>query len=200
VSEDIEVVVGRIGKPHGLRGEVTLDVRTDEPERRFAPGTTLRAEAPAGADRRPSTLTVARARWHQSTLLVTFEELSDRNAAEGLRGTVLHATIGHDETPEDPDEFYDHQLVGLDVVDLDGTRLGTVEALVHGSAQDLLTVRTTDGRDALVPFVAALVPEVDLDARRVVVADRPGLVSPFPDDTPDDTPDDSSGGDAGDDA
>jgi len=122
VSEDIEVVVGRIGKPHGLRGEVTLDVRTDEPERRFAPGTTLRAEAPAGVDRRPSSLTVARARWHQSTLLVTFEELADRNAAEAARGTVLHATIAHDETPEDPEEFYDHQLVGLDVVDVDRGR------------------------------------------------------------------------------
>ena len=180
---EIEVVVGRIGKPHGIRGEVTLDVRTDEPERRFAPGTTLRAEAPAGADRRPASLTVARARWHQSTLLVTFEELADRNAAEAARGTVLHATIGPDDMPEDPDEYYDHQLVGLDVVDLDGTLLGQVKALVHGSAQDLLTVRTPDGRDTLVPFVSALVPEVDLDAGRIVVADRPGLVTPFPDDS-----------------
>jgi 16S rRNA processing protein RimM len=189
VSEDskagIEVVVGRVGKPHGIRGEVTLDVRTDEPERRFAPGTTLRAEAPAGADRRPASLTVARARWHQSTLLVTFEELADRNAAEAARGTVLHATIAHDEVPEDPEEYYDHQLVGLAVVDLDGTPLGEVKAVVHGSAQDLLTVRTPDGRDTLVPFVAALVPEVDLDAGRVVVADRPGLVSPFPEDAED---------------
>lgn len=180
---EIEVVVGRIGKPHGIRGEVTLDVRTDEPDRRFAPGTTLRAEAPAGADRRPASLTVARARWHQSTLLVTFEELADRNAAEAARGTVLHATIGPDDMPEDPDEYYDHQLVGLDVVDLDGTHLGQVKALVHGSAQDLLTVQTPDGRDTLVPFVSALVPEVDLDAGRIVVADRPGLVTPFPDDS-----------------
>ena len=176
-------MVGRIGKPHGIRGEVTVDVRTDEPERRFAPGTTLRAQAPAGADRRPPTLTVARARWHQSSLLVAFEELPDRNAAEAVRGTVLHATISPDETPEDPDEYYDHQLVGLAVVDLDGTPLGEVTALVHGSAQDLLTVRTPDGRDALVPFVTALVPEVDLEAGRLVVADRPGLVSPFPDET-----------------
>jgi 16S rRNA processing protein RimM len=177
----IEVVVGRIGKPHGIRGEVTLDVRTDEPERRFAPGTVLRAQAPAGADRRPSSLTVARARWHQSTLLVTFEELADRTAAEAVRGTVLHATIAPDEVPEDPEEYYDHQLVGLSVVDLGGTALGEVKAVVHGAAQDLLSVRTTDGRDALVPFVSALVPEVDLEAGRVVVADRPGLVSPFPD-------------------
>ena len=182
---DVEVVVGRIGKPHGIRGEVTLDVRTDEPERRFAPGTTLRAEAPAGADRRASSLTVSRARWHQTTLLVTFEELTDRNAAEAARGTVLFATIAHDETPEDPEEYYDHQLVGLDVVDVDGSPLGSVTTLVHGSAQDLLTVRTPDGRDALVPFVSALVPEVDLAAGRIVVADRPGLVTPFPDDVAD---------------
>ena len=195
---DIEVVVGRIGKPHGIRGEVTLDVRTDEPERRFAPGTTLRAQAPAGAARRPATLTVARARWHQSTLLVAFEEIEDRNAAEAVRGTVLHATLGHDETPEDPDEFYEHQLVGLDVLDLDGTHLGTVKGLVPGSAQDLLSVRTTDGRDALVPFVTALVPEVDLDARRVVVADRPGLVAPFPDElSPDEQDPDEQGPDEG---
>ncbi len=195
MNEDIEVVVGRIGKPHGIRGEVTLDVRTDEPDRRFAVGTTLRAQAPAGADRRPASLTVARARWHQSTLLVTFEEIEDRNAAETVRGTVLLATLGHDETPEDPDEYYDHQLVGLAVVDLDGAALGEVKAVVHGSAQDLLTVRTADGRDALVPFVSALVPEVDLAAGRLVVADRPGLVSPFPDEqSPDEqSPEDGDG-------
>ena len=184
-QQGIEVVVGRIGKPHGIRGEVTLDVRTDEPDRRFAPGTTIRAEAPAGADRRPASLTVSRARWHQGTLLVTFEELADRNAAEAVRGTLLYATLAHDEVPEDPDEYYDHQLVGLAVVDVDGTPLGEVKAVVHGSAQDLLPVRTPEGRDTLVPFVAALVPEVDLDARRVVVADRPGLVSPFPEDAED---------------
>ena len=180
--ENIEVVVGRIGKPHGIRGEVTVDVRTDEPERRFAPGTTLRAQAPAGADRRPPTLTVSRARWHQSSLLVAFEELPDRNAAEAVRGTVLHATISPDETPEDPDEYYDHQLVGLDAHDEDGTLLGVVAGLVHGGAQDLLRITTPDGREALVPFVKALVPEVDLAGGRVVVADRPGLVTPLPED------------------
>ena len=184
MSEDIEVVVGRIGKPHGLRGEVTLDVRTDEPDRRFAAGTTLRAEAPAGADRRPTSLTVSRSRWHQSTLLVTFEELDDRTSAEAVRGTVLHAMLGGDAVPEDPEEYYDHQLVGLAAVDTDGAALGEVTAVVHGSAQDLLTIRTPDGRDTLVPFVAALVPEVDLPGGRVVVADRPGLVTPFPDNKP----------------
>lgn len=180
--ETIEVVVGRIGKPHGVRGEVTLDVRTDEPERRFAPGSVLRAEAPRGSASPLTALTVARARWHQTTLLVTFEELADRNAAEAARGILLHATIPADETPEDPDEFYDHQLVGLAAYDLEGAQLGEVAALVHGGAQDLLVIRTPERREALVPFVKALVPEVDLAAGRVVVADRPGLVTPLPED------------------
>ena len=163
--EEIEVVVGRVGKPHGIRGEVTVDVRTDEPERRYVVGARLRAEPPRGGSA-PAYLTVARTRWHQGVLLVAFEEVPDRNAAE---------------MPEDPEEFYDHQLVGLAVHDLDGVVIGEVSGLVHG-AQDLLVVRTPDRRDALVPFVSALVPEVDLEAGHVVVADRPGLVTPLPED------------------
>ena len=103
---------------------------------------------------------------------------------------MLHATIPADETPEDPDEYYDHQLIGLSAYDVGGAALGEVTALVHGGAQDLLTIRTPEGRDALVPFVKALVPEVDLAAGRVVVADRPGLVTPLPEDLPEDQPDD----------
>jgi 16S rRNA processing protein RimM len=177
----IEVVVGRIGKPHGLRGDVTVDVRTDEPELRFAVGATLRAVPAKGSASTLSTLKVSTTKWHQGVLLVRFEELADRDAAEAARGTVLHATLAADATPDDPDEFYAHQLVGLAAYDLDGTLLGEVTALTTG-AQDLLTVRTTDGRDALVPFVTALVPEVDLAGGRIVVADRPGLVAPFADD------------------
>ncbi|NYD42423.1 ribosome maturation factor RimM [Nocardioides panaciterrulae] len=181
--DTIEVVVGRIGKPHGVRGEVTVDVRSDEPERRFAPGSVLLVQPPRGSAYPHTTLTVERARWHQTTLLVTFEEMDDRSAAEAARGVLLRAEIAADESPEDPDEYYDHQLVGLAAYDLEGTLLGEVTALVHGGAQDLLTIRTTDGRQALVPFVKALVPEVDLAGRRLVVADRPGLVAPMPDDT-----------------
>lgn len=178
--ETIEVVVARLGKPHGLRGEVTVDVRTDEPERRFGVGTVLRAEAPRGGQFTHRRLTVARARWHQQVLLLAFEELPDRTAAETARGVILHAQVPADERPEDPEEFYDHQLIGLAVHDLDGTELGVVTGLTHG-AQDLLQIRALDGRATLVPFVSALVPEVDLDAGRVVVADRPGLVAPLED-------------------
>jgi 16S rRNA processing protein RimM len=177
--ESIEVVVGRIGKPHGIRGEVTVDVRTDEPEKRYVPGVRLLAQPPRGSAFSHPTLKVRRVRWHQSTLLVVFDEIADRNAAEAARGVVLRATVATDETPDDPDEYYDHQLEGLAAYDVDGTHLGEIAGLVHG-AQDLLRVRTDDGREALVPFVAALVPEVDVAGGRVVIADRPGLVQPLP--------------------
>ncbi len=166
-----------MGRPHGVRGEVTVEVRTDEPDRRFAEGSVLRAREPQGGERG---LTVCRTRWHQGRLLVSFAELDGRDAAEAARGLVLHVDVPADASPDDPEEFYDHQLVGLAAHDVDGRLLGEVTGLVHG-AQDLLVVRTPGGRDALVPFVAALVPEVDLVGGRVVVADRPGLVSPFPD-------------------
>jgi 16S rRNA processing protein RimM len=180
--DTVEVVVGRIGKPHGLRGELTVEVRSDEPDRRFAPGTRLEARPPTGSAGRLTSLEVVATRWHQATLLVRFAEVADRNAAEAARGTLLVAQVPAEETPQDPEEFYDHQLVGLRVDDLAGEHLGEVTGLLHG-AQDLLQVRSVDGRDTLVPFVAALVPEVDVPGGRLVVADRPGLVAPFEDDS-----------------
>lgn len=180
MESEIEVVVGRIGKPHGIRGEVTVDVRTDEPERRFAAGAVLQGKPPRGSAVSAGPVTVRSTRWHQGRLLAVFEEIPDRTAAESYRGLVLHATVAADESPDDPDEFYDHQLVGLTAVNLDGTELGEVTSLVHG-AQDLLVIRTPDRREALVPFVKELVPEVDLAGGRVVVADRPGLVTPLED-------------------
>lgn len=179
--ETLEVVVGRVGKPHGVRGEVTVELRTDEPERRFVDGASLRVTAGRDSTYASKALTVSRTRWHQGTLLVTFEELGDRNVAETARGVLLHTTIDVADVPEDPDEYYDHQLVGLAAYDVTGVALGEVTGLIHGGAQDLLAVRSIDGRDTLVPFVKALVPQVDLEARRVVIADRPGLVTPLED-------------------
>ena len=175
-----EVVVGRVGKPHGVRGEVSVELRTDEPDRRFAAGTVLLVRRP-GAGPAPAyeTLTVESTRWHQDRLLVRFEQLDDRNAAEAARGLVLATTVSLDERPEDPEEFYDHQLVWLAVVTTDGREVGTVAEVLHSGAQDLLVV-DREGRDAaMVPFVAALVPEVDLDGGRLLVADRPGLLEPL---------------------
>ncbi len=180
-----EVVVARVGRPHGLRGEVTVEVHTDEPERRFVTGRALTVRRPAGgpAPSYPS-LTVDGSRWHQGTLLLRFAELADRSAAEAARGLLLTVPVDPDESPEDPEEFYDHQLVGLAVVTTDGAEVGTVSDVLHSGAQDLLVVRR-DGRDVLVPFVEALVPQVDIAAGRVVVADRPGLLDPEEQDVPD---------------
>lgn len=185
MSSSIELVVGRIGKPHGLRGEVTVEVRTDEPDLRFAVGSSLDARPAKGASLQWTSLTVRTLRWHQGVLLLGFEEIADRNAAESVRGTMLQVTVAPEETTGDPDAFYEHQLVGLEVRDLEGTVIGKVTGLQTGTAQDLIQVKATDGRPTLVPFVGALVPEVDLAGGFVVVADRPGLVSPFPADEPD---------------
>jgi len=178
-----EVVIGRVGKPHGVRGEVSVELRTDEPDRRFADGAVLgtrlpRGGTPHGADR-PARLSVAGTRWHQSRLLVTFDGVADRTAAEALRGLTLVVDVDLAEQPDDPAEFYDHQLVGLSVVTTDGDVVGELTEVIHGSGQDLIAVRTPDGREVLVPFVEALVPVVDIAAGRVEVADRPGLITPL---------------------
>lgn len=180
-----EVVVGRIGRPHGVHGEVSVEVRTDEPGRRFADGTVLGTRTPLGAaphgPDRPASLTVQRTRWHQSRLLVTFAELPDRTAAEAVRGLSLVTDVDLAEAPDDPEEFYDHQLVGLAAVTTDGVPVGEVSDVVHGAGQDLLTLRTPEGREVLVPFVTALVPVVDVPGGRLEIADRPGLIDPLPD-------------------
>ncbi len=175
-----EVVVGRIGKAHGIRGEVTVEPTTDEPDRRYADGARLLVRRPAGGPvPEHAVLTVTSTRWHQSRLLVRFAELLDRTAAESARGLSLVVEVRPDERPEDPEEFYDHQLVGLRVVTTDGAEVGTLAEVLHSGAQDLLVVHREGQDEALVPFVAALVPEVDLERGVLVVADRPGLLHPL---------------------
>jgi 16S rRNA processing protein RimM len=174
-----EVVVGRIGKAHSLKGEVSVDPRTDEPERRFAIGAVLAAARPNGSDAR--TLTVRTTRWHGERLLVAFAEIADRTAAEAARGLVLRVAIDPDDSPEDPEEFYDHQLVGLAAYTTEGVAIGKVTEVIHTAGQDLLAIAAESG-EVLVPFVQALVPVVDLAAGRLEVADRPGLLTPLEDD------------------
>ena len=174
---DDYLVVGRIGRPHGLRGEVAVEPRTDEPDRRFATGARLRTERNRPGAQPHESLTVQATRWHSGRLLVTFDEIGDRTAAEEARGTMLVVPVDPDETPEDPEEFYDHQLVGLAVEDTDGSKVGTVTAVEHTGGQDLLHIEV-DGEDVLFPFVTALVPVVDVPGGRIVVDDRPGLLRP----------------------
>lgn len=172
------VVIGRIGRAHGIKGEVSVEPRTDEPERRFAVGNALDSRAPGGVVR-PAALTVAGLRWHQGRMLVRFAEFPDRNAAEAARGTLLEVQVDTDEAPTDPEEFYDRQLVGLTVRTTDGIEVGPISSVIHGAAQDILAIKA-DGREVLVPFVSALVPEVNVAEGYVVVADRPGLLDGDP--------------------
>jgi 16S rRNA processing protein RimM len=166
----MRVVVGRIGRPHGIGGEVTVEVRTDEPDARFAPGSRLLVDPP-GPDR-----VVSSARWHSGRLLLRLEGVADRSAAEALRGTLLHVERSADEVPDEPDDYYDSTLVGCAAVLTDGTAVGEVEDVLHLPAQDLLVVRTAAGAEVLVPFVAAIVPEVDLEDRRIVLDPPDGLL------------------------
>jgi len=165
------VVVGVIGRPHGIRGEVMVDVHTDEPAQRFAAGSVLVTD-PASA----GPLTVDAARPHQGRLIVAFSGVADRDVAEGLRGLVLCVDAADLPEPEDPDEFNDHQLVGLRAVSPDGEEFGEVVRIEHAPASELLVLRRPDGGMALVPFVKAIVPEVDLAAGRVVVTPPGGLL------------------------
>jgi 16S rRNA processing protein RimM len=170
MAETIEVVVGVIGRAHGIRGDVAVDVRTDEPERRFAVGEVLRAEDG------PRRFTVGAARDHSGRLLVHFDELADRTAAEAARGTVLVADVDPAELPDSEDEYYDRQLVGLAVRDAGGGVVGRVTAVLHLPVQDTLEVDTADGV-RLVPFVSAVVTGVDLAVGELQLADVPGLLS-----------------------
>ena len=168
MGETVDVLVGTIGRAHGLRGEVSVHVRTDEPERRFTPGASLRVGD------RPRT--VASARWHSGTLLLGLEGVTDRTAAEALRGRELWADVPAGEAPADEGEYWDRQLVGLEVLDAAGAVAGTIGEVLHLPAHDVLVVRTSGG-DRLVPFVSEVVPVVDLEAGLVRVADIGGLLS-----------------------
>jgi 16S rRNA processing protein RimM len=167
------VAIGRISRAHGILGEVTVDVRTDSPEDRFARSAQLSTE-PATA----GPLTVRQTRWHSGRLLVSFTGITDRTAAEGLRGVLLYAEVDESERPQDPEEFFDRQLVGLAIVTTAGDEVGKLAEVVHLPGHDLLSVQTLDGRDVLVPFVTEIVPTVDLDEGRVVIDPPAGLLEP----------------------
>jgi 16S rRNA processing protein RimM len=186
------LVVGQIGKPHGIRGEVSVAVRTDEPEERFAAGSVFTTEVPR--DRRvttgpaaatpasavpyqvPAQLVIESIRWHQGRAIVQFEGVYDRNVADALRGVLLQVDSAALTPPEDPDEFHDHQLIGLRVESLDGSALGTVDRIDHAPSSDLIVLKKAAGGTALIPFVSQIVPTVDLAAGRIQVDLPEGLL------------------------
>jgi 16S rRNA processing protein RimM len=167
----MQLVVGRIAKAHGTGGDVSVEVRTDDVERRFAAGSRLDTDP---AERGP--LVVQSVRWHADRLLVRFEGVADRTAAEALRATLLVVDSSTSAATGDDDEFWDHDLIGLDAVTPSGTVLGPVIDVLHPPGPDLLVVTLPDGGEALIPFVAAIVPTVDPVGRRVVVEPPDGLL------------------------
>lgn len=179
----MRVIVGRVGRPHGIRGDLVIGVRTDEPDLRFAVGAILDAHAePDPAEPGDEhALTVARTRWHSGQLLVAFEGITDRTAAGELTGSWLSVDSGQLPRTGDPDEFRDHELIGLAVRTPDGAQVGVVTDVLH-HGQDLLVIQRANGGDeeCLVPFVKAIVPEVDVDRGLLVIDPPAGLLDPEP--------------------
>ncbi|MGI5445743.1 ribosome maturation factor RimM [Streptomyces sp. CA-243310] len=167
----MQLVVARIGRAHGIKGEVTVEVRTDEPELRLGPGAVLQTE-PASA----GPLTIETGRVHSGRLLLRFAGVKDRTGAEALRNTLLIADVDPAELPEEPDEYYDHQLMDLDVVLEDGTEVGRITEISHLLSQDLFIVERPDGTEVMIPFVEEIVAEIDLEEQRCVITPPPGLI------------------------
>lgn len=166
----MRVVVGRIGRAQGIRGDITVELRTDTPEERFAPGVVVFLSGRAGL---PDRVTVAGHRWQNSRLILTIEGITDRSSAEALRGAMIEADV--DLGVGADDEFHDLALVGLQVREVNGHLLGHVSQMLHLPAQDVLVVARTEGAELLVPFVVEMVPDVDLDGGFVVVDLPEGL-------------------------
>ncbi|MFD7182142.1 ribosome maturation factor RimM [Streptomyces sp. NPDC059904] len=167
----MQLVVARIGRAHGIKGEVTVEVRTDEPELRLGPGAVL-ATDPAST----GPLTIETGRVHSGRLLLRFEGVRDRTAAEALRNTLLIAEVDPEELPEDEDEYYDHQLMDLDVVTADGVEVGRITEISHLPSQDLFIVERPDGSEVMIPFVEEIVTEIDLEEQRAIIDPPPGLI------------------------
>jgi 16S rRNA processing protein RimM len=172
----MELVIGRVAKSHGIKGEIVVEIRTDEPEERFAVGTVLHGRKP-----REDTLrnyTVEAAREHSGRLLLRLHEIADRAAADALRGTLFVIDSAELPPSDDPDEFYDHELEGLRAELPDGTELGIVREVLHTAAGELLAIRSdrTESGDVLVPFVAAIVTKVAVADGYLVVDPPEGLL------------------------
>jgi 16S rRNA processing protein RimM len=153
--------VGRIGKAHGILGEATIEVRTDEAEDRFAIGAVLETESHGN-------LTVASARVHNGILLLAFDGIEDRNAIEALRNELLYADVDINAPGVDEDDYHVLQLIGCKAYLVDGDEFGEVAEVLNLPGQDVLVIKSESG-ETLIPFVRQLVPIVDISARRLVV-------------------------------
>lgn len=176
--------VGRLVKAHGLKGALKLELYTDDPEGRFEPGATFTLQVPESSPWHGKALTVREFRWMNSHPVAFFDGVDDRSAAEELVRAILWIDQDDQDAPTEDDAWYDHQLVGLQVV-RDGAVVGRVVRVDHFPAQDLLIVRLPGDVEVLVPFVKAIVPEVDIPGGRILVTPPPGLFEELPADETD---------------
>ncbi len=164
-----ELLIGKVIKSHGIRGEVVVDPTTDEPGRRFAVGTVVHGtQGPKEHE-----LRIDAVRPHKGRLLIMFEGITDRTTADSLRGTHFFAPPL--ENDDDEEGFYDHELEGLAVIH-DGQRIGEVTGVMHGPAGEILEVELSGGKQALIPFVHAIVPDVNLDEQTITITPPDGLL------------------------
>lgn len=170
----MDLVVGRVAKAHGVTGELTVDVRTDDPESRFRRGATLRGRPSRGGAERE--YVVESMRTHGERLLVRLVGVGDRDSAEAMRGTLFLVDAAQLPPIDDPDEFYDHQLEGMAVTTVAGESVGTVSEVLHTAAGELLSVKDADGAEILVPFVSAIVTAVSLAVRAIEIDPPDGLL------------------------
>ena len=186
--------VGRLVKAHGLKGAIKLELYTDDPDGRFVPGATFTLQVPESSPWHGKPLTVRDFRWMNSHPVAFFEGVDERDTAEGLIRAILWIDEDAQDASAEEDAWYDHQLVGLDVV-RDDAVIGRVARVEHLPAQDLLIVRVGDD-EVLVPFVKAIVPQVDVPGGRVVVTPPPGLFEDLADEPADATPVETAQADA----
>ena len=157
----MRLLVGRIGRAHGILGEATIEVRTDEPDRRFAIGATVQTDAHGN-------LKIISGRVHNGILLLGFEGITDRNGIEKLRNTLLYADVDINEQSDDEDEYHVLQLIGCQAILENGEAFGEVSDVINLPGQDLLAIKTSNG-EQLIPFVHQLVPTVDIANKKIVV-------------------------------
>jgi 16S rRNA processing protein RimM len=172
--------IGRLTKAHGLKGGIKVEMFTDDPDGRFTPGAVFTLQVPDSSAWHNKTIELIELKWYNSHAVAFFKDVPDRSVAETLIKAILW--VDHDlaEVPEEEDAWFDHQLLGLSVM-RDGVKVGSVTAIDHFPAQDLLTVKTDTG-DVLVPFVKAIVSAVDVKAGTLSVTPPVGLFEELPDD------------------
>jgi 16S rRNA processing protein RimM len=177
-----QVRVGRLTKAHGLKGALKIELYTDDPARRFTPGAIFDLQVPTSSPWHGKTLELIELRWYNGSPVGFFAGVGDRTTAESLVKAILWVDHDPAQLPDEPDAWYDYQLVGLRAL-RDGAEVGTVARVDHLPAQDLLAIATASG-EVLVPFVAAIVPSVDIAAGTVTLTPPAGLFEELPDDDP----------------